>query len=222
MGFMKVVPAILAKTVDELKNPLDKLASHFNTFQIDISDEAFVSQNTLAVEDIAATLMSYPQITFDFHLMVFDFGRIINYLRNLTSKIKIGHIFVHHKAIPPKTLFAPGSGPFVIGLVINPEEEVKQLSTLYSFEEMAAIQIMTVNPGAQGQEFIKESLRKIEQLRLLNYRKEIFIDGGINNKTVPFILSQNYPPDVLAVGSFLTHAENLQESIKYLKETLAV
>jgi pentose-5-phosphate-3-epimerase len=142
MGSMKVVPAILPKTVEELKDPLGKLAPHFDSFQIDITDEAFVSQNTLGVEDIVSTIMAYPKISFDFHLMVFDFGRIINYLRNYTTKIKIGRVFVHHKAMPPKTLFDPVPGPFIIGLVINPEEEVKQLSTVYSFKKIAAIQIM--------------------------------------------------------------------------------
>ncbi len=217
---MKVIPAILPKTIEELKGPLDKLLPHFDTFHIDISDEAFVSQNTLGVEDIINTILSYPNTTFDFHLMVFDFGRVINYLRNYTGKIKIGHVFVHHKAMPPKTLFDPVSGPFMLGLTINPDEEVKKLSTLYSFEKIAAVQIMSVVPGAQGQDFIKDSLRKIEQLRLLNYRKEIFIDGGVNNKTIPFILSQKFAPDSIVVGSFLTRAQDLNSNIKFLKDTI--
>lgn len=32
---------------------------------------------------------------------------------------------------------------------------------------------MSVNPGAQGNPFIKESLQKIEQLRNANYRNKI-------------------------------------------------
>lgn len=222
MVIMKVVPAILAKSAQELKNTIDNLIPHFDTFQIDIQDGEFVPEKTVGIEEATSVLINYGNASFDFHLMVFDFGKCINYLRNLTSKIQIKHIFIHHKATPPNTLFESGSGPFSIGLVINPDEEVKQLSTLYSFEKMAAIQVMSVHPGAQGQQFIKESLRKIEQLRLLNYRNSVFLDGGVNSETIPFILAQHSPPDVLCIGSYLTKAENLQERITHLKEILAV
>lgn len=222
MGFMKAVPALLTQNVQELKGDLDKLVPYFKSFHVDIADGEFVSGKTLSIEDATQVLMQYPTLTFDFHLMVLDYGKIVNYLRNLTSKIQIQHVFVHHKAAPPATLFTPKSAPFTIGLVINPDEQVKQLSSLYSFEKMEGIQIMSVNPGAQGRDFIKDSLSKIEQLRLLNYRSNVFLDGGINDETIPFILSQHFLPDVTAIGSFLTKSENLQKRVKYLEKILAV
>jgi pentose-5-phosphate-3-epimerase len=77
---------------------------------------------------------------------------------------------------------------------------------------------MSVNPGRQGQPFLLETLKKIEQLRLLGYRNKIFLDGGINEKTIPEILAQKFLPDVLCPGSFLTKADekDLSKRVDYL------
>ena len=78
---------------------------------------------------------------------------------------------------------------------------------------------MSVNPGKQGSPFIPETLKKIEQLRLLGYRSKIFLDGGVNDQTLPLILNQKYLPDVLCPGSFLTRAKDLEKNIKFLKNS---
>jgi len=77
---------------------------------------------------------------------------------------------------------------------------------------------MSVTPGVQGNPFLEETLNKIEQLRLLGYRKEIFLDGAVNEKTIPVILSKKYQPDFICPGSYLTKTKSLEENVKYLKE----
>lgn len=217
---MQIVAAVLSRSLEDFTTDMKKLSPFFTSFQIDVADGILVPGKTVAIEELAPQLALYPQATFDFHLMVKDYGKTINYLRGLASKIKIGTVLVHHKAGPDKGLFISQSDSFTIGLVINPEEQIKTLSTYYSFEIMRAVQIMSVEPGAQGQGFIKEVLNKIEQLRLLNYRNKIFLDGGVNNLTLPIILSQHYLPDVLAIGSYFTKAENLQLQVEGLKKIL--
>lgn len=219
---MQIVPAILSRSPEEFVVDIKKLSPYFTSFQIDIADGILVPGKTATIEDLTPHLLEYTNTTFDFHLMVKDYGKVINYLRVLASKIKIGTVLVHHKAGPDKGLFISQSDSFTIGLVINPDEQVKKLSTYYSFEIMRVIQIMSVEPGAQGQGFIKETLNKIEQLRLLNYRNRIFLDGGINNLTLPIILSQHYLPDVLAVGSYFTKAVDLKMQVEGFKKILPV
>ncbi len=217
---MQILPAVLSRSPEEFDVDIKKLSPFFSSFQIDITDGILVPGTTATIEDLTPHLLEHPQITFDFHLMVKDYGKIINYLRALTSKIKIGTVLVHHKAGPDKGLFISQSDSFTIGLVINPDEQIKTLSTYYSFEIMRAIQIMSVEPGAQGQGFIKETLNKIEQLRLLNYRNKIYLDGGINNLTLPIILSQHYLPDTLAIGSYFTKAVDVKMQVEGLKKIL--
>ncbi len=215
---MQIMPAPLSRSVQEFAEVMKKLSPYFSSFQIDIADGLLVPGETPSIEELTPHLLSYPQITFDFHLMVKEYGKSINYLRGLSAKIKIGTVFVHHKAGPDKGLFISQSDSFTIGLVVNPDEQIKTLSTYYSFGIMKAIQIMSVEPGAQGQGFIKEVLNKIEQLRLLNYRNKVFLDGGINNLTLPIILSQHYLPDVLAVGSYFTKAKDVKAQLEGLEK----
>ncbi|MDO9028676.1 MAG: hypothetical protein Q7U68_07475, partial [Candidatus Roizmanbacteria bacterium] len=61
-----------------------------------------------------------------------------------------------------------------------------------------------------------ETLTKVERLRQLGYRKEIFLDGAINKKTIPIILSKKYQPDFICPGSYLTKTKTLEENVKYL------
>lgn len=79
---------------------------------------------------------------------------------------------------------------------------------------------MSVIPGAQGKPFIEYTVNKVEQLRVLGYRSNIFLDGAVNNKTLPIINSYKFKPDFICPGSFLAKAkeEELPKRVKYLLE----
>jgi pentose-5-phosphate-3-epimerase len=110
------------------------------------------------------------------------------------------------KTNPPQELFENNTENFSIGLVLDPEDTISDLRLKYNLNSISCIQIMSVVPGFQGKPFIKEVLQKIEQLKSDNYRGEIFIDGGINEETLPLILEQKEHPDHLCVGSYLAKA----------------
>ena len=71
----------------------------------------------------------------------------------------------------------------------------------------------------EGKPFILEALNKIEQLRQLNYRKKIFLDGAVNDKTLPYINSLKYKPDYICPGSFLAKCSDneLKKRVEFLK-----
>ena len=217
---MEIIPTPLTSTLQEFTTDMQKLSPVFSIFHLDIADGVLVDGQTVTVEEIVPRLHEYKNASFDFHLMVSDYKPLINYLKTVSSQIKIRNVFIHYKARPDKGFFVSQSGPFTIGLVINPDEQVKELSTYYSFGLIPAVQIMTVNPGRQGQGFIKETLNKIEQLRLLDYRNKIFLDGSINKETLPSILSQRYLPDILNVGSYFSRADNVKERLQILSQML--
>ena len=83
---------------------------------------------------------------------------------------------------------------------------------------------MTVKPGLQGQSFIEDSLNKIDQLKLLNYKDTILLDGGINNATIEIVKRHQVLPDSVCVGSYLTKTKDtstLQEHIGLLKNAVS-
>ena len=77
---------------------------------------------------------------------------------------------------------------------------------------------MSVTPGVQGNPFLPNTLKKIEQLRILGYRFKIFLDGAVNDKTLPFINEQKFKPDVICPGSYLTKTDQLQSHVDFLNK----
>ncbi|MBI5122278.1 hypothetical protein HZA75_00305 [Candidatus Roizmanbacteria bacterium] len=222
---MQTVPSILEKTPEDLFFQINKLFPYFPRFQIDIADGIFVPNRTVQIEEIIRFLKGsvktdpYKNLLFDFHLMVSDFEKDITKLNQLKKLIKIKNIFIHFSAIRNWKLFEIRNlSSFPIGLTLNPEDQVDDLTSHYSLKQIPTIQIMSVVPGVQGNPFLPNTLKKIELLRLLGYRNKIFLDGAINEKTIPIILAKKYQPDFICPGSYLTKAKDLEKNVNYLNK----
>ncbi|MBI4225996.1 hypothetical protein HY612_02680 [Candidatus Roizmanbacteria bacterium] len=216
---MQVVPTTLEKTVDSLFVQIYNLLPYFKIFQIDISDGLYTPNKTVQIEEIMSyKTQSINQVTFDFHLMVKDYETEIQKLKILKGQVNIDNIFIHYSLFPDYESLSEKYPEFRFGLVINVQDSVELFAKRYPNTSLPLIQLMTIDLGYQSLPFKPEMLQKIEQLKNLGYRSKIFIDGGINDKTLPFILSQEYKPDVLVIGSFLIRAENLKQRVDYLKE----
>ena len=222
---MKTIPSILEKDATSLFYQINKLTPYFSRFQIDIADGIFVPNKTVQVEEILKFIEGsvktdpYKNLSLDFHLMVKDYKAEIKKLEKLKKLIKINLILIHISAIESRLNREKidNLSPLPIGLTLNPRDQVDDLIRHYNLKQIPSIQIMSVIPGLQGNPFISETLNKIEQLRLLGYRANIFLDGAVNEKTVPIILSKKYQPDFVCPGSYLTKAKNLIENVEYLK-----
>jgi pentose-5-phosphate-3-epimerase len=100
---------------------------------------------------------------------------------------------------------------FKIGLVINPDESFETISQTYNVQNIAAIQIMTVYPGAQGRPFEANALNFIDQLADMHYEGEIILDGAINDETLPQILKRQNKPTFIGPGSYFSKAQSPEE-----------
>lgn len=207
---MKVIPTLLVKTPGELIQQINKLEPYFQHFQVDIADGKFVPEKTITLEDLfnISGLSAQSTLFFDFDLLVDDVTTALNEIDKLAHQIKVDIIFIHNL---DSFNLQPNAG-----IAIDPQISVDTIKQKFDLNSISVIQIMSVIPGAQGRAFIPETLYKIEQLRKAGYRSKIYLDGGINNETIPVILEKEYRPDVICVGSYLTHAENVEERVKQL------
>lgn len=220
---MQTVPSILEKDIGSLISQINKLSFYFSRFQIDIADGIFVPNKTVQIEDILSTMKQWNseainKLVFDFHLMVSDFKKDIIKLNQLKKLFNIKNIFIHYSTIKNCKLKIADLSPFPIGLTLDPQDQIDDLVRQYDLNKIPFIQIMSVNPGFQGSPFLDKTLNKIEQLRDIGYRKEIFLDGAVNEKTIPIILSKKYQPDYICPGSYLTKTKTLKENVKYLNK----
>lgn len=217
---MEIIPSVLEKSPSDLLTQIEKLLPYFKSFQIDIADGIFVPNKTVLIEEISEHLTyNMKHVTFDFHLMVKEYEREVVKLIKLLKFIKINTVFIHFSLLP-NIKHLTTDYPFTFAPVLNPEDPVEELDKLYQLKIVSAIQIMSVNPGFQGSEFLPETLKKIEQLRLKNYRNKIYLDGGINADSLKTISRQKFLPDVLCPGSFLTQAPDIAENVRILNSFL--
>lgn len=206
--------------MDSLAATINRLSPFYNYFQIDIGDGIYVNNRTVQIEEIIKNLNKFNKLDtlhFDFHLMVSDFETDIYKLNELKKSIDIKNIFIHYSAIKDFKLKISNLSYLPIGLTLNPQDQVDDLARHYNLNNIPTIQIMSVTPGVQGNPFLPDTLKKIEQIRVLGYRNEIFLDGAVNDKTLPFINEQKFKPDVVCPGSFLTKAKDIKKNVEYLK-----
>ncbi|MCX7880962.1 MAG: hypothetical protein N2482_00395 [Patescibacteria group bacterium] len=220
---MKIVPALLEKTPVSFFLTINQLLPYFSYFQIDITDGQCVPNKTLSLKEILPILFkinTQKKLIFDLHLMVVNWKKELNQLKkmSLPKNIFLNNVFVHSPFFP--LLEKKQIVDLQLGMVINPQDNIETIGKKYDLKKIKIIQIMSVEPGFQGSPFLPETLKKIEQLRLASYRSKIYLDGGINEKTLPQILSLKYQPDFLCIGSFLTKTELIKERVDFLRKTI--
>lgn len=217
---MKFIPTILEESKEGFSQQLQKLSPFFSYFQIDVTDGVFVDNKTVQIEEIIPVIndlgSKIKDLKLDFDLMVKNYQQEIEKLQELKSFISIKNIFINFSLSPDLEKLTRQYN-FNFGLSISPENTINELRKKYQLDFISPIQIMSVNLGRQGNPFIPETLGKVNQLRQAGYQSEIFIDGGINNKTIPLMLSQQYKPNIACVGSYLTKTSELKNHIDYLQ-----
>lgn len=217
---MIITPSLPEKNIDTLFHQISKQAPYITSFQIDIADGVDVPTTTVKIEEIITRFQKsditlFKHLAFEFHLMVKEYVPVIGKISYLKRLITIQDILIHAKYLPDiSMLYFQYKIP--VGLVLYPEDPVSLITEHYELNTIPLIQIMSCRVGFQGTPFIEESLDKIEQLRELNYRNKISLDGGVNEKTMLIIMSKKYTPDIICPGSFLTNAVEVKKNIEIL------
>jgi len=107
-----------------------------------------------------------------------------------------------------------------VGLAINPPTAIAEVQPY--LDQIDLLLVMTVNPGFGGQEFIHETLPKIQQAdawrheRKLSYR--ISVDGGINFQTAAECARAG--ADTFVSGTTLFRARNLRAAVKRMRQVV--
>jgi len=223
--FMQLIPTILEETPPGVVDQINRLSPYFSAFQIDVVDGIFAPNKSPSVNDLITSFKSLSfqtkkQIVFDFHLMTRDYEKEVTYIEALSDEITVRNILIHSDLTPDYLLLSKKHPGFVFGAVLSSEDNVYEVMKNYNINSLPIIQFMTVHIGFQGNPFIDIVLKKIEQLKKEDFRGQIFLDGGVNEQTVPIIMSKKYKPAVLCVGSFVTKTDKLTEHVSLLREQI--
>ena len=204
-----IVPAIIAKTKDELNNRVNKVKDVVELIQLDVMDGKFVQNTSLDFD------FNLPDTTcrFEAHLMINNPEEWIN--KNWT---KVDTILVHYESCnePNRVIDLVKNRKKQIGFAINPETPIKSIKQ--HLDEIDQVLVMTVNPGFYGSPFLPETLDKIAELRRMKPGLNIEVDGGITDSTIGAV--DKAGANMFVSGSYIVKSENVKKAIDNLKDQL--
>ncbi|MBI2411306.1 MAG: hypothetical protein HYV32_05435 [Candidatus Kerfeldbacteria bacterium] len=169
---LQVVPAILEKSFNEMVEKVARVKPYTNFLQIDIMDNTFVPNETFRDAARIATL----DATLEIHLMIdkpalyFQQWALPNVQRLIVHFETIGNM--EHDIALMRT-----SGK-EIGLAINPETLTYEIKDYLDMVDMVVV--MGVDPGFSGQQFQKDVLEKVKEMKKWKPELLVEVDGGVN------------------------------------------
>lgn len=169
---IEVVPGIQTNNFEDAQKKLD-IISKFATFaHIDVCDGRFVPNLTTGVQEL---LKLKTELDFNLHLMIkLDGNQIFQYCR-----IQAKTLIFYPKATPePETTVAQIKETHKkIGIALDPEDSVESVKDLLTQADLALV--LAVPSGFAGQQFQAGVLSKISEIREINPRLTVGVDGGI-------------------------------------------
>ena len=189
-------------------------------FHIDVMDGKFVEDNTSEkMMEYCDYLSNVTNIPLDIHLMVSDVYKYIDMFLPYNPNI----ITIHYEALKEKNKIMDvldyiKSNNCKAGIAIKPNTDVSEILELLEFTHI--VLVMTVEPGKGGQELIKTTLNKIEQISEYitknNIDTVIEADGGINISNIEDVKKAG--AEIIVSGTGIIKSDNYDETIKKMKQ----
>lgn len=205
---IEIVPAVLEKTAEELKQRVKEVEPFVKRVQIDIMDGEFVPNKTVQPEDMKDFKTNLMK---EAHLMVNDNEKYVEAFLDLDFDM----IIVHYESCEDvsgiiKKVKDRGKK---IALAINPPTPLSAIKDY--LDDLDMVLIMTVNPGFSGQGFDPNVLPKIRELRSMKRDLDIQVDGGIKVGTVK--LAAEAGANIFASCSGIFKFEDKGKAVEALK-----
>ena len=204
----KVIPAILTNDVQKLQEQLEALKDQSHWVHIDIMDGTFVPAVSINLVELKEANQLF---NLEIHLMVKEPEK---YLKDCNA-IGAKRVYFHLEGTkdPAAMLLAMEQYQFERGIAINPETTVNQLAP--HTKNVDAVLLLSIVPGAQGNTFIPEVAEKILEIKGLNEKFLIGMDGGVGEGNIQDIFTKG--ADYVVAGSAVWKAKDPIVSLKELE-----
>ena len=186
---IELAPSILSANFANLAaHAKQALQGGGTLLHLDIMDGHFVPNITIGPPVVASLRKALPDVIFDCHLMIENPDEFIPEF----AKAGATWISVHQEACVhlDRVLHHIADHGCKPGVVLNPATPVETLTDVLDL--VHHVLVMSVNPGFGGQQFIRNSLKKMRHLARLREERgldfRIEVDGGVALDTVADIV----------------------------------
>lgn len=235
----QIIPAILPASFAELENELGKAHRIASRIQIDICDGIFVKSKTWPFDRISksefmnlkesitdlylpywedleytADLMITDSLSIIESLMLYGFDDLVFHYRSLQESESIQNYF-------EKIFDVCSSYEISVNLAVDLKTNLGEFLDFVkvNHEKINYIQVMGIREiGKQGENFDEEVLEFIKNIKNFlnqnNINLPIFVDGGMNEKTIS--LCKEAGAEVFVVGSALSKSLDYRQKFREL------
>jgi ribulose-phosphate 3-epimerase len=184
---------------------------------LDIMDGHFVSNISFGPQVVKA-IRPLTKIFFDVHLMCSQPEILLEPFAKAGADEMIIHVELGEQV--PALIWKIKSLGKKVGLAVNPPTPIALVQP--HLDKIDLLLVMTVNPGFGGQEFIHETLPKIQQAEVWRREKQlpyrIEVDGGINNQTAAECARVG--ADTFVAGTSLFGQHSLKAAITKMRKSV--
>ncbi len=183
---------------------------------VDVMDGHFVPNLTYGIPLIAA-LKKSCQIPLDVHVMITNPDDVVDEYLRAGADIFSFHVEAarhHHRLLT--MIRSQGRRA---GIAINPGTSLASLSSLLPYLDQ--VNIMSVNPGFSGQQFIPEAIERVRTVASMlsdigrGAEVDIQVDGGVNAVNARELIRAG--ATILVAGHFVYRAEDRASAVKSLR-----
>lgn len=207
---IKIVPAIIAKSFEELEKMVRQVEPYVDRVQLDIMDGDFVSDKTISGYEELVKLET--KLKFDVHLMVSKPEDQMYYwyktgADNFLIQAETDH---GHQDLIRQI----HSNDRKAGLVLNPETPIENIAEL--IDDIDSVQFMTVHPGAYGGEFVEGVVDKIREFHGRYPNVPLAVDGAIHTGNIQKVIAAG--ASIIVLGSHIfSENRDVGEAIEEMK-----
>lgn len=214
----EIAPSILSAHRGYLLRDVNEvLEAGARLLHIDVMDNHFVPNLGYDIQTVAM-LKEMTDAVLDVHLMMYQPEQCIDsFIQNGADMLTI-----HVESTPHiyRVIQQIKEADIKAGIAINPGTALVNIEPVLDLVDHVVL--MTVNPGFGGQQFIPESINRIEDLVQMRNRIhsnfKIEVDGGVNRSTIG--LCAEAGADILVAGSAIFNKDGITHSYNQLQGLL--